>query len=123
MEQPEGHPYDTITGFLSGYDIRTVALLKFRSGGWWVLASSAEVEACGPSTEACYNPDVLVQWPEELGLGRVRWVLAAADHNVLTINAPRPGGGCGLVCVFPGGFREGLLKMKTDKASALLCEV
>ena len=52
------------------------------------------------------------------------------DSNIITINTPPSGGignapaadGAGLVCVFPSGYREGLVRMKAEKASALLCQ-
>jgi hypothetical protein len=125
---PEGRPYDQIGDLLGGYDITTVALLRFASGSRWMLASSAlpTLSAEAPSTsgeQACYNPDELFELPEELRLGRAQSVLAMAGRHVVTVNAPAPGGELGLICVFPGQFREGLLKMKADKASALLCGV
>jgi len=131
VERPGGRPYDEIGGLLAAYQVKTVALLRFASGTRWVLASSADLDACGfpgelPSTGAgqgCYSLDELVELPEALRLGKVRSVLAVAERNVITVNAPAPGTDVGLICVFPVAYREGLLKMKADKASALLCEV
>jgi hypothetical protein len=116
VERPGGPPYDEISGLLEAYQVKTVALLRFASGTRWVLASST-----GPA-QGCTSLDDLVELPEALRLGRVRSGLAVAERNVITVNAPAPGKQVGLICVFPDQYREGLLKMKADKASALLCE-
>jgi len=128
VERLDGHPYDEIEGLLGAYEVRTVARLRFASGARWVLASCVDLDEHGrsggaPSTgpgQSCYNPDTLVQLPEALRLGQVRSVLAMAERNIITVNAPPAGDGAGLICVFPGQFREGLLKMKAARASALL---
>jgi len=120
IERPAGRPYEEISTLLGPYGIRTVALLRFASGGQWVLASSGEAS---PEEPGWYNPDELVRLPDELWLGNVRSVLAQTERNVVIMNPPARSAERGLICVFPDRFREGLLRMKTDKASALLCGV
>jgi hypothetical protein len=116
VQRPGGRPYDEIGALLEACEVKTVALLQFASGTRWVLAS------LGPAHE-CASLDALLELPEALRLGQVRSVLAVAERNVITVNAPAPGKQVGLICVFPGQYREGLLKMKADRAAALLSDV
>jgi predicted regulator of Ras-like GTPase activity (Roadblock/LC7/MglB family) len=119
---PNGHPYDAIGGQLAAYNVKAIALLRFASGARWMLASSVPLEEAALVGGACYNPSELVDLPASLRLGPVRSALVLTQSNIITINAPS-GGGVGLVCVFPNRYREGLLRMKAEKASALLCQV
>jgi len=120
IEWPDGPPFDEIGGLLSAYQISTVALLQFASGGRWMLASSVELDERAITAQHWYDPGELIDLPESLRLGPVGSVLAITGGHIITLNAPAPGTELGLVCVFPNEFREGLLRMKADKASALL---
>ena len=118
--RPRGGPCSEIARLLAAFNIRTIAQLRFGSGAQWMLASSLDLDDAAVSGQACYNPSHLAKLPESLRLGRIESVLAVAGGHVVTLNAPDRAGEPGLICIFPSEFREGLLRMKADKASAIL---
>ncbi|MBN1916325.1 MAG: hypothetical protein JW889_00330 [Verrucomicrobia bacterium] len=123
VSRPDGGPFGEISGLLASFDIRTVAQLRFGSGRDWMLASSLELDDAALSGAPCASPSALAEMPESLWLGRIESMLAVAGGHVVTLNAPERPGEPGLICIFPSKFREGLLRMKADKASAMLCAV